>query len=741
MQRNEKTILFILISIILINIAQAVDFVPSGNINGKGIYGIKNFTSINATEFYANGVLLTSGGSGGNDSWNETYADTKYVPYTGANNNLELGTYSFKAWLIQMSDLLTASMTMYRNPMRGTPALEWTQNSMTWTIEQNKSGIDELHITGPAGKIIASDNNITAPNICYSNGTNCLSQAYNDTALNNSIIPTAQSNMYWNNISGKPTHLTNFTNDLNIGNWSDDQSDYYTLSQVNAIISSINNLTNNSIIIFVNDSIGNWSQDKNGYYNKTEIDSIVFSNSNLTLAQVVANIGNWSADKNDYYNKSTTDTLISGNRTTHETNFKHGNTTEEIQDVIGPWMNGTYDHATITYNDTTNDFNLTIHDDWWNDDTDIPYHEIIPQRIVWQDVPCPTGYHYNNLLGEDLTCEQEQEGDPDLWIYLSGFNFIFNTSKLLEFLPTYYFTKTDINNATIIRNHNTSWVATSLSNTTIVRNGTKTCAGTTLLQNVTANSSGIFGDCVAPASAPAETDPYWTGNSSTVARTGTATCAVGTVAQNVTTTTTGTTSQCVAIPSLSETDPLWTGNQSSYLTTVNAVSYFVNRSLWTSIDNYPAGCSAGQYVSTIGDTLTCGTPAGTGLDLATAAIHFVNRSLWTTIDNYPSACGAGSYVTAIGDTLTCDTPPGTTYTSDEVYINKIGSTFTFNTTKNNATIDARSINNVVEDTTPELGGNLNASGYNISVGVGDKYCLNYACTSYVRNNGTHTLII
>ena len=30
---------------------------------------------------------------------------------------------------------------------------------------------------------------------------------------------------------------------------------------------------------------------------------------------------------------------------------------------------------------------------------------------------------------------------------------------------------------------------------------------------------------------------------------------------------------------------------------------------WTALTSYPAACSAGQYVSTIGDTLTCGTPS------------------------------------------------------------------------------------------------------------------------------------
>ena len=37
---------------------------------------------------------------------------------------------------------------------------------------------------------------------------------------------------------------------------------------------------------------------------------------------------------------------------------------------------------------------------------------------------------------------------------------------------------------------------------------------------------------------------------------------------------------------------------------------------WTGLQNYPAACGAGQYVSTIGDTLTCGTPSGSGITQA-----------------------------------------------------------------------------------------------------------------------------
>ena len=51
---------------------------------------------------------------------------------------------------------------------------------------------------------------------------------------------------------------------------------------------------------------------------------------------------------------------------------------------------------------------------------------------------------------------------------------------------------------------------------------------------------------------------------------------------------------------------------------------------------------------------------GFGWNETRAVGMFVNRSLWTTIDNYPSDCSAGSYVRGLGDTLTCVAERGNT---------------------------------------------------------------------------------
>jgi hypothetical protein len=48
----------------------------------------------------------------------------------------------------------------------------------------------------------------------------------------------------------------------------------------------------------------------------------------------------------------------------------------------------------------------------------------------------------------------------------------------------------------------------------------------------------------------------------------------------------------------------------------------------------------------------------TKLNVADGITFFVNRTDWTTHDNYPTACSAGTFVTAIGDTLTCQSAAG-----------------------------------------------------------------------------------
>lgn len=144
------------------------------------------------------------------------------------------------------------------------------------------------------------------------------------------------------------------------------------------------------------------------------------------------------------------------------------------------------------------------------------------------------------------------------------------------------------------------------------------------------------------------------------------------------------------------------GNTTNEIWVVVFNGTFVEADTWTSIDNYPSACSAGQYVSTIGDTLTCSTPSyTTDTDTNASSICsgtttyldgegncddisgvYVQASDWTTIDNYPSACSSGQYVTSIGDTLTCATEAGNSSGEIMVVVNStdINSTNWINTT-------------------------------------------------------------
>lgn len=56
------------------------------------------------------------------------------------------------------------------------------------------------------------------------------------------------------------------------------------------------------------------------------------------------------------------------------------------------------------------------------------------------------------------------------------------------------------------------------------------------------------------------------------------------------------------------------------------------------------------------------------------------------------------------------------------------------------TDDGTYLKDLVEDTSPQLGGNLDGNAFNISVDVGDRFCLDATCTRYVTSNST-TLIL
>jgi hypothetical protein len=87
--------------------------------------------------------------------------------------------------------------------------------------------------------------------------------------------------------------------------------------------------------------------------------------------------------------------------------------------------------------------------------------------------------------------------------------------------------------------------------------------------------------------------------------------------------------------------------------------------LWTTIDNYPSACSAGQYVSAIGDTLTCSAPTGGGTVTGTGIANTITK--WTNSTNL-----GNSTITDDGQNVTIGT--GTTMfevNSSGTYVNNL----------------------------------------------------------------------
>jgi hypothetical protein len=91
------------------------------------------------------------------------------------------------------------------------------------------------------------------------------------------------------------------------------------------------------------------------------------------------------------------------------------------------------------------------------------------------------------------------------------------------------------------------------------------------------------------------------------------------------------------------------------------------------------------YVFNSGDTmtghLTMTYASSTGITAENFWGNFIGAvssdATWTLHNDYPAACSAGQYVSAVGDTLTCGTPTNTTYVAGNGLL-LVGTTFSVN---------------------------------------------------------------
>jgi hypothetical protein len=167
----------------------------------------------------------------------------------------------------------------------------------------------------PAGNINGK-NTYSIFNFTYINGTRLYQNG--SAVLDTSSVISANT-IAWANVSGKPTNLSNFTDDLgnrgytSLSNFSNDlgfvNGSYLNLtdqrynetalcSAINASKLNITGLINRSQVV------NNYATCSAGYAitdeNETSRTCTAFGSSSLTLSQVSSNLGNWSGNQSSY---------------------------------------------------------------------------------------------------------------------------------------------------------------------------------------------------------------------------------------------------------------------------------------------------------------------------------------------------------------------------------------------------------------------------------------------------------
>jgi len=161
------------------------------------------------------------------------------------------------------------------------------------------------------------------------------------------------------------------------------------------------------------------------------------------------------------------------------------------------------------------------------------------------------------------------------------------------------------------------------------------------------------------------------------------------------------------LTSYSETDPLWTANQSSYYTKTNIDDFSLSH--WTD----DLGDRGYTHLSNFTDNL--GNRGYTSLSNFTDDIGV--SADWDSISDVPTATPAS------GDTTHLSL-------SSQIYDWVIGLNYV-----------ANAITSLVQDTSPQLGGNLDANAHDIQMDTNNKVCLDGAtCSHYITYNGSATII-
>ena len=332
----KKLFFITLILMVIIPLVSAVDFVPTGNIVGKNVYSILNFTSINGTRIYENGSrVLTS---------NSTfpYSSITGVPLYLSNftNNMDFvnSTFTNNTYLFkddqryndsQRIDALNLSKLDSSDQRYNDTLLIQSVNTsnnikgLGFNLSSElKNWFDTLYygIGNALGFL-----NQTQTDLLYYNKTTSdnkyldkTDQRYNETARVDALNLSKRSiddQIEWTNLTGYPVACP-------ANNFMTQVGDTITCTSVQETLVSLlvgGNLTVNG---WINDSGGSLSRyndsaaidlklDKiDQRYNETaRVDTLNLSKLDATDQRyndtiMITSVGNWSADKSSYNNIS-----------------------------------------------------------------------------------------------------------------------------------------------------------------------------------------------------------------------------------------------------------------------------------------------------------------------------------------------------------------------------------------------------------------------------------------------------
>jgi hypothetical protein len=239
----------------------------------------------------------------------------------------------------------------------------------------NETYADTLYydISNPSGFYNSSDFNIadyfTSTEILGFNYYNSSDFIISDYATNIKVDSLGNFSAYV-----QPTHLTNFTNDLGIGNWSADKSSYYTSTETDTAIETANTSmkgyvdgtfylkTNPSGFYNSSDfSISNYFTSTQilgfNYYNSSDFsisDYYLDSNPDGFISSYTETDPLWTANQSSYSTKTVADTL-------------YADITEPIASSLGNWSNDKSSYSTTT------ESNDLYRADSWDNFTGIPH--------------------------------------------------------------------------------------------------------------------------------------------------------------------------------------------------------------------------------------------------------------------------------------------------------------------------------------------------------------------------------